>query len=194
MTFAIHTAISSPTVSIPEWLTEQILWNKLYADVGGQQTLSAISIKAIYVTGTIFQICESVAVLLSKRDFARQVSYIPALGIYISAVEILGRCIKGETSHRRSTLQLGLKWLCNPSYPEYSSTPKNAIVVATKAKVYTIEDIEALRNFSAHGQAVSQLYVLDYELIEELHTKLTNGLVEFWKQLAREPELCNNLV
>lgn len=193
MSFTKQIVPSESIVSTSEWLVKEALWKNLYSEVGGEKQLSALTIKAVYVTGTIFQICESVTVLLDNRDFARQVSFIPALGIYISAIEILGRCVKGETAHWHSTLQSGLKWICNPLYPSYTNVAKNTNVVITENRTYTIEDIEALRNFSAHGQAVSQLYVLDYQLIEKLHERLTEGLIQFWEQLTLSHALCDNL-
>jgi hypothetical protein len=74
--------LENPTVSITDWHIKAAQWQQLNNDMGVDSSLSALAIKALYVMGLIYNICESVSHLLSKKDFARQVAYIPAYGMY----------------------------------------------------------------------------------------------------------------
>lgn len=185
--------LANPSTPSPNWPAEAVLWTQLNNDIGGSSHYSPLTIKAIYVTGVIYQICESVSFLLSKPDFARQITYIPAVGLYASGIEILGRCVKGESSHWKSSLLHGLKWLKSPVASSYSLVPKTDILISTATKSYSLEEIESLRNYSAHGQATSQYYALDYQLLATMHPLLVNGLESYWQQIIAGEDLCNNL-
>ena len=62
--------------------------------------------------GVIHTLCESVGILLNSPN-VKGVSYIPALGIFASGIEILGRCLRGNSSTEGSTtdLRAGYQWL-----------------------------------------------------------------------------------
>ncbi len=193
MTTIKNIKLAQPNVASPTWIGEEPLWVQLNADVGGPKDYSALTIKAIYVTGIVYQICESVALLLRDLDFARQISYIPAIGLYASGIEILGRCVKGEGEHWRSSLRAGLKWLKNPLYPSFDTLQKTDTLLRTRTRNYSIDEIEFLRNYAAHGQATSQYYTIDYDILTELHPIMIKGLEEYWHQLTINEDLCDNL-
>jgi hypothetical protein len=109
------------------------------------------------------------------------------------AIELLGRSVEGEESTYKSNLRSGLKWLYNPLYPNCRSVDKNTIIITTLQKQYSINELEQLRNYAAHGQAVSAYYNIDYEIIANLHQLLKIALTSYWNEIKNNEELCNNL-
>jgi hypothetical protein len=69
-----------------------------------------LTIKAAYVIGIIYCICESVSILLSKPEKLK-FTYIPAYGEFASGVELLGRCLRGnhKTYGNSKDLEAGFK-------------------------------------------------------------------------------------
>jgi hypothetical protein len=175
---------------IAKWNQEAAQWKALNP---GNPDFNPLTVKAGYVIGIIYDICESVSCLLSDSGFARQTSYIPAYGIFASGVEILGRCVKGEPTSHRSTLRAGFKWLADPT--PSSTVSKNRKLVTTSQRAYTIEELEHLRNFAAHGQATSQFCNIDYELLSRLQPLLRDGVQHYWSKLKLpgSDELSTNL-
>jgi hypothetical protein len=167
---------------IEKWQQEARQWKELNP---GNVDFYALTIKAGYVIGIIYDICESVSCMLRDPRFARRTSYIPAYGILASGVEILGRCVKGETRSYRSTLKAGFKWLARPDSASYSTVSKCHKLITTSQRPcsYTIEELMFLRNYAAHGQATAQFCDLDFEIIRELHPVLRDGLQSYWSKL-----------
>jgi len=177
---------------IARWNEEAAQWKTLNP---GNPDFHPLTVKAGYVIGVIYDICESVSCLLKDSGFARRTSYIPAYGIFASGVEILGRCVKGEPKSYRSTLCAGFKWLADPTPSSYQTVSQNRTLVTTSQRAYTIEELVYLRNFAAHGQAAAQFCNIDYELLSRLHPLLTAGLEHYWTKLTMpgNDELSTNL-
>ena len=193
MNFSISLRRLSPIDSSPDWYNESNLWQKLNNDVGGDPSLPALTVKAIYLTGTIFNICESVSFLLKHEDFARQVSYIPGYGVYASAIELLGRAVCGSANPRKSCLKTGFQWLHQPSFTSYVNFGGETSIIRTDQGQYSINELASLRNYAAHGQAVSDCYNVDYEIIIKLHRLLKLSISSYWTELQSSEHLCNNL-
>jgi hypothetical protein len=166
---------------IRKWEQEAVQWKELNP---GNPGFHPLTIKAGYVVGVIYNICDSVSCLLRNPIFAQRTSYIPAYGIFASGVEILGRCVKGESTSYRSTLRTGFKWLANPDPVSCGTVTKSQVLITTSQRAYTIEELEHLRNYAAHGQATAQFCNIDYEILIELHPPLRDGLEHYWSKLT----------
>ena len=177
---------------VNNWLREAVEWRALNP---GNPDFYPLTIKAGYVIGVIYGICESVSCLLADAHFARQTGYIPAYGIYASGIEILGRCVKEESQGHASTLRPGFKWLASRDPTSYETISNKHTLVTTNQRAYTIEELVQLRNFAAHGQATAQFFHVDYELLSVLHPFLQGGLESFWSKLVMpgNDELSTNL-
>jgi hypothetical protein len=177
---------------IAKWHQEEAQWKALNP---GNPDFDPLTVKAGYVIGVIYEICDSVSCLLKDSGFARRTSYIPAYGIFASGVEILGRCVKGEPRSYRSTLRAGFQWLADPTLSSYRVVSKKRTLITTSQQAYTIEELEHLRNFAAHGQATAQFCNIDYELLSRLHPLLRDGLQHYWSKLKLpgNDELSTNL-
>lgn len=188
-----------PTDTAPNWKKEAAEWMDLNEAAGGNPDFYPLTIKAMYVIGIIHDICESVTYLLSHPR-AKTTAYIPAYGIFASGIEILGRCINGNSTTRGSTedLKTGLKWLVSSSY---ETVPDDHSLITTGNGVYTIEMLAALRHFAAHGQATSrmtsagtyQFGSIDYEILSKMPPRIADGLERYWNQLQKSDDLCNKL-
>jgi hypothetical protein len=114
MTAPINATPEDPDTSdwledeIRRWEQEAAQWEELNP---GNPDFYPLTVKAGYVIGVIYEICESVSCPLSNPVFARRTSYVPAYGILASAVEILGRCVTGESRSYRSTLRVHYRTL-----------------------------------------------------------------------------------
>jgi hypothetical protein len=191
--FDMNFKLADESINVADWQNASSSWKNLNEDMGVDASLTPLEIKALYLLGTMFNICESVSFLLNERDFARQVSYIPAYGIYASGIELLGRAVQGEESSYRSCLSYGLQWLCKPTLQDYINCGSNTLVIGTDQRQYSIEELKYMRNYAAHGQAVSTYYTIDYKIIFELHQLLKVGLSNYWKALQDSEDLCNRL-
>lgn len=169
-------------IEIDNWEQEAEQWKELNP---GNPDFYALTVKAGYVIGVIYDICQSVSCLLGEPEFARKTSYIPAYGILASGIEILGRCVKGESRCYRSTLKAGFKWLARPDSVSYSVVSKCHKLITTTQRPcsYTIEELMFLRNYAAHGQATAQFCEIDFEIIAKLHPLLRDGLQHYWSKL-----------
>jgi hypothetical protein len=163
------------------WEQEAVKWAKLNP---GNPGFYPLTVKAGYVIGVINGICESVSCLLKNGGFARQTSYYPAYGIFASGVEILGRCVKGDSTSYRSTLRAGFQWLAKPDAGSYDAVCANQELIRTSQRAYTIEELEHLRNYAAHGQATAQFWEMDCEILTKLHSLLRDGLEHYWSKLT----------
>lgn len=194
MAAPINVMLENPTVPVSAWQQQAQEWKDLNREVGGNPDFYPLTIKFGYVLGVIHDICESVACLVKNKEFARRTSYIPAYGLFASGVELLGRCAEGECNPKRSTLRAGLKWLACPRFPHHRQVPENKALISTSQRVYTIEELAQLRNFSAHGQATSPFQgIIDYQIISQLRPRLRDSLEVYWAQLTTTDDACNRL-
>jgi hypothetical protein len=189
----INVKLQKPTIAIPDWQEQAQNWTTLNAEVGGHPDFYPLTVKFAYLVGVIHDICECVARLLNDKDFAKRTSYIPAYALFASGIEILGRCVKGESKPQKSTLKAGFQWLADPRFPEYSQIGKSTVLISTTQRKYTVNELEQLRNFAAHGQATSTFYKVDYEILSQLRPLLRDGLEHYWARLQRNEDPCNNL-
>jgi hypothetical protein len=168
-----------------------------------------LTIKAGYVIGTIHDLCSAVTYLL--RDPAvRSQFYIPAYGIFAAGVDLLGRCLQGNATHRAGPrsdapdLLAGFKWLCNPVYPTYEQINPDTIVVETSRARYSVAILMSLQHFAAHGQATTKVDVyefrdIDDELLGRMPPLLARGLESYWQAIGVHAPaeisgpLCNQL-
>ena len=193
MTAPINVRLENPTITVPDWQVQDQEWRDLNKAVNGNPDFYPLTIKFGYVFGVIHDICDSVACLLADRQFAKRTSYIPAYGLLASGVELLGRCVDGESNPRRSTLRAGLRWLADPRFPHYEQAPENKVLIGTSQGDYTIEKLAHLRNFAAHGQATSAFQTIDYQILGQLRPLLRDGLEHYWARLIADDDPCNRL-
>src|SRR5437867_6993682 len=113
----VNAKISDPTVIVPDWATQAQEWRDLNANAGGDihgnPDCDPLTIKAAYIVGVVHGLCESVAWLLHVSHAIREVTYLPAYGIFASGIELMGRCINGNATPAGSTddLRMGFQWL-----------------------------------------------------------------------------------
>lgn len=199
--------LQKPTIEMKGWDEDAQRWLTINSDVNGHPDFYPLTIKAAYVIGVIHTICESVSILL-KDPQAKLITYLPAYGVFASGIELLGRCINGDSSTNGSTkdLESGFKWL-GASYFEsyknsYKTVPEGIVLIQTSKYMYTISNLVALRHFAAHGQATSKKIAktnyytfgyIDYEILAQFPPLLANGLESYWHELQSSDTLCNNL-
>lgn len=189
----INVKLRNPTITVANWSQQSDNWIALNESVGGNANFYPLTIKFGYLIGVIHDICESVVHLLTDKAFAKRTGYIPAYALFASGIEILGRCVKGEPKAHKSTLKVGLQWLADARFPEYAQVSKDTILIATTQRQYKIEELEQLRNFAAHGQATSEFYTIDFEILAQILPLLRDGLEHYWAKLCDDENVCNNL-
>lgn len=195
----VNVKLQNPTINIPSWSQEAQEWKKLNSEIGGNLGFFALTIKAAYVIGVIHDLCESISYLLTHPN-AKEITYIPAYGIFASSVELLGRCINGNstTYNNGRDLTTGFKWFVSSLHTSVSNTH---VLVKTSSDSYTIEMLTALRHFAAHGQATSkmtnsgtyQFGNIDHEILSQMPPLIANALERYWNQLQSDDSLCNKL-
>jgi hypothetical protein len=179
-----------------------------------------LEIKAFYVLGLIFEICESVDCLLkapapSRHDHpvADQVStsggrLLPAFGIFASGIELMGRCLTGsETVDLNENLRVGFHYLAKPSkLPLLKNIPVDRVVFIT-SRPYSVQDLIDLRNYAAHGQSTvgekdpsgkrlvpkGNLPGIERELFTQLPDKTAQAVAEYWTWLLNDADHCTRL-
>ena len=199
MSVPVNVKLQHPTVTVPNCVQGAAEWISLNAAVCGNPDFYFLTVKAAYVIGVIHDVCESVSHLLAHPN-ARVTTYIPAYGVFASGIELLGRCINGNSTTRGSSddLKTGLKWLVSSSY---NSVPDTHVFITTNSRAYTIGMLAALRHFAAHGQAASkvtqagtyQFGNIDYEILDMMPPILAGALERYWHQLQHDENLCNKL-
>ena len=199
MVAPVNVKLEVPTIALPDWDKEAAQWMALNTQVRGNADFYPLTVKAAYVIGVVHTLCESVSVLLSHPR-KREITYIPAYGVFASGVELLGRCVKGNDDTRGATADLttGFKWLVNP---EYHQVPDTHELITTSSRPHTIDMLAALRHFAAHGQATAQQTAsgsfkfgdIDYEILEKVLPALAGGLGAYWNRLRQHEDLCNKL-
>ena len=191
--------LKTPTVEINNWTRESRRWRALYRKAGGGSSLFPLTIKAGYVIGVIHDICESVSHLLGHPK-AQQTTYLPAFHVFASAVEILGRCIRGNSDLWGSVadLKTGFGWLAN-SDPH--GLNDDTVLIKTSSREYTIDMLTALGYYAADGGIKTKknsggthhFGEIDFEMLEKMPPLLAEGLQRYWNQLQRGKRLCNKL-
>lgn len=182
----------------PPWPLElRREWQLLNLEAGGNPNFYPLTVKFIYTLGIIHDICLSVSCLLSVHRIHWSATYLPAYSVFASAIDILGRCIRGNSTTRENTadIKAGLKWL--------AQLPPNADdryeLIHTSSRAYSIQDLTTLRHYTAHGQATtnsgdsSQFREFDGNILEQLSPLLVSGLQRYWELLATDEGACNKL-
>jgi hypothetical protein len=184
--------LDEPTENTEDWRKVAPLWHSLNATVQGNPAFSALTIKGAYAVGLIYGICQSVSCLLRVPDALREITYIPAYGVFASGIELLGRCVNGNSSNQGSTrdIKKGFKYLVTSS-PD--TLQDDYVLVRTSTGQYTIDELTSLRHFAAHGQATSQFVIFDRELLAAMPPLLADGLERWWNALQGDEDLCNRL-
>lgn len=192
MTAPVNVRLEYPTINILDWPEQAAQWIGLNREIGGNPDFFPLTTKAAYVLGIVHDICESVTCLLRYQN-GPQATYIPAYGVFASGVEVLGRCITGNSTTMNNVrdLRTGFRWLASSLHTE---VPDDHVLVATRSANYTVTMLAALRHFAAHGQATARgVNDVDYDLLNLLRPQLADGLERYWSELQRSEELCNNL-
>jgi len=188
----INVKIKDPTVNIVGWQIESEKWLNLNREIGGNPWFYPLTVKGAYVLGIIHAICQSVSHLLSHVN-VKNITYIPAFGIFSSGVELLGRCINGNPDLRGTVKDLrnGYKWLASS---EINNISDNFQLIETQIKNYSITQLASLRHFAAHGQATaSDVDFIDYEILGMMSSLLADGLDRYWEELKTNEKRCNAL-
>jgi hypothetical protein len=180
----------------PLWQREAQSWKELTAGVGGNTDLDALTIKALYVLGIIRANCQAVTALMDA-EILISAAFYPGYGVFASAVELLGRCIRGNNSDKGSSddLVAGLQWLKAPTIKGYKQVQIADTLIQT-SRNYSIEELTQLRHFSAHGQAVagSAVQSFDYQILGKMPALLGDGIEGYLRELRANVGLKNNLV
>lgn len=166
-------------------------WKKLNSEAGGNEEWPPIAIKAAYVFGLIYDLSESVDWLL-KHPKAWPITYMTGVVTFLSAVELLGRCLNGDDKihkPRNGNLSIGLKYL----FCIGDAFDSNKILMQTSHTEYSIGDIVNLRNYLAHGQATSKLVKVDIEFLDKFPPRLANAMERYWNELQQDVDLCDKL-
>jgi hypothetical protein len=202
----VNVKLEIPTENVPGWNDEAEQWLALNNEIGGNPKFYPLTIKAGYVLGVIHCLCDSVTILLNSPN-TKRVSYIPAYGVFASGIELLGRCLRGNSKTRGSgkDLSAGFKWLASCFFVDYEDVyervPTNIVLIQTGKYKYSINNLIALRHFAAHGQATSkevapgtfEFGFIDFEILEHMPHLIASGLEKFWKELMDSEDLCNKL-
>lgn len=188
-----------PTVTLKDWSKESRLWKALNRKAGGDSRLFPLTIKAGYVIGVIYDICESVSQLL-EHPTAQRTTYVPAYHVFSSAVEILGRCIRGNTDLWGSVadLKTGLRWLASS---DQVGLTDDTVLIKTSGREYTVDMLTALGHYAAHGGIKTKresggthhFGEIDPEILEKMPSLLAEGLERYWSELQSSELLCNKL-
>jgi hypothetical protein len=182
------------TACPPLWLAEAPHWFSLGRQVGANEAFTPLTMKALYVVGLILACCDSVSILLGPEHLISATFY-PAYGVFASAIELLGRCIRGNTTiHGNQDLAAGFQWLAAPGIIPAQVSDTDA-VLKTLNSTYSVKDLVALRHFSAHGQATKpdEIKQLDYLVLEEVPPMLGKAVGRYLEELRTEEMLVSSL-
>jgi hypothetical protein len=195
----VRVKVNKPTVTVPNWTKEATLWRKLYREAGGSSRLSALTVKAGYVIGAMHGICQCVSHLL-QHPKAQSLTYVPAFQAFGSAVELLGRCIRGNTDlwGNVADLQAGFKWLANS---DQVGLEDDTTVLKTRHREYTVDMLTALGHYAGTSPATAKRTTrgmhhagsIDLAILEKLPPLLAAGLDRYWQKLQDSERMCNRL-
>lgn len=177
-------------------------WIEIGKLVGANPQFTPLELKAFYVVGLIDDICQSVEWLLKAKD-AWPDKYLPAFGVFASAVDLLGRCLTGNTTaDSLGNLAVGFQYIASPtSKPPAKTVPladqDTTVVVRTDYASYTIGSLIALRHYTTHGQAIvgkgNSLPEVDRELLASFPTRIGDAMEAYWQGLKGEVEFCERM-
>jgi len=173
-------------------------WEQLKQLANAKDIFTPVEIKAYYIIGLVDDICQSVQCLV-KADKGWPEKYLPAFSLFASAVDLLGRCLTGNrTLNVNENLRVGFWYLFHPTPtpPSRSLKPANATaaLVTTPHLPYTVTDLVALRNYSAHGQAAqNNLPGVDNELLAQFPEPIGDAMETYWSALQSDVEYCTRL-
>ncbi|MCH8878009.1 MAG: hypothetical protein IIA89_14520 [Chloroflexi bacterium] len=186
----------SPTEPVDGWQDQSKRWVRLNEEVGGNPEFRPLTVKAFYVFGVQLGIFWSVSILL-EVDRLPSITYLPAYSLFASGIELLGRCLRGNAKTRGSSedLKAGFQWLAHPTFAEYGNVPETHKLVETINGPYTIAQLAALRNYTAHGQGAASLDPppLDFLMLQEMPPLISGAMESYWTQLQHDAVPCNAL-
>ena len=191
--------LKNPTVNVQNWTKESRLWRALYRNAGGHSRPFPLTIKAGYVIGVIYDICASVSQLLGHPN-AQHTTYLPAFRVFASAVEMLGRCIRGNSDLWGSVadLKTGFRWLADS---DQLGLTDDTVLVKTSSREYTIDTLTALGYYAADAAidtrkksgGTHHFGEIDPEILKQMPPLLVKGLQRYWDRLQTSKRLCNKL-
>ncbi len=182
--------IPGPSLPNKKWAKEEPLWSELNKKARGNSDFYPLTVKGAYVFGLIHDLCESVELLLGHQRW-REVTFLPAYGVAASAVELLGKCIDGNTTGGPGyDLQTGFRFLASA---EYMKVPNSFPLLKTPSDTHTISQLLSLRHFAAHGQGGANLRIVDLDILRFLLSPLKFALERYWNILQVDEGYCERL-
>lgn len=147
-------------------------------------TLEPIQAQALHVMGLLFLNFESAGHSLCFDCRLAANYYLQSYLLACTAIELLGRCKNGK-NHRdpQVNLKRGIDEV------GLSTVPTNGQLPDGTYHTYTTDDLVALRNLAAHGQAVATVQrkhrdvILHIELLDSFPQKLLSAFAEFYEDL-----------
>jgi len=192
----VNVYLDNPTESVEGWDAQSKRWARLNEEVAGNRGLHPLTVKAFYVFGVQLAIFLSVSYLLEAGKLP-SITYLPAYTLFASGIELLGRCLRGNsrTSASPEDLKAGFQWLALPGFEQFRSVRPTHVLVETINGPYAIAQLMALRNYSAHGQAAVSLHPppLDFLILQEMPLVISRAMESYWAQLQNAPAPCNAL-
>lgn len=173
-------------------------WIQLGQLAKANQSFSPLELKGAYVVGLVDDICRGVECLL-RAERAWPELYLPAFGLFASSVDLLGRCLTGNsTLDTNENLRVGLWYLFNGSVrPPPKSVPSQVasqVVLTSQGVSYSIDDLRVLRDYCAHGQAARKaLSGVDNALLENFPQRIGTAMETYWSALLSDTEYCLRL-
>jgi hypothetical protein len=207
-----------PTDPPPDWPRQAQQWINLNTTPAtirgytghGHPDFYPLTVKAGYVVGLIYDVCGAVTALLHDKRTRRE-HFLIAYGVFASAIDLLGRCIQGNSTYRANAngqpldVKMGFRWLKRLDM-NYINVNDNDILVSTPQGQYSIDMLVAMRHYAAHGQATTNKnsYVfneIDYDVLELMPLLLAEALEVYWNMLQARDHfttqdatiLCNHL-
>lgn len=174
------------------------IWVQLYSSHGGNLQYTAVEIKGFYAISLIHDTFCTVDFIMEAED-AWPNKYLPAYGLFSSGVDLLGRCLTGNTTiNMNENLRIGFHYLSNPILvPQIGlqQADMQTPLIITSHNEYTIEDLVALRHYTLHGQAtVDGPFVgVDNELLAQFPSLIVRAMEVFYSSLQQEVEMCQRM-
>ena len=136
----VNVKLERPTTCVVDWEAQARVWRDLNESVNGNPDFYPLTVKAAYILGIIYALCKSVDCLFAPGRLEH--TYLPAYGIFASGVELLGRCINGNTRATGSVrdLKTGFMWL---KTPDFSNVEESEVLITTGTRAYDIETLVA---------------------------------------------------
>ncbi len=192
----VNVFLKKPSIEISNWDIQASQWTQLSRDLGGNPDFYPLTIKAFYVFGIMRGACQSVSILLDD-PFSIPSTYYPAYAVFSSFVDLLGRCLRGNSKNVGTIkdLRAGFQWLVAPVLDQYENICDEHILIRTRIAPYTISNMMMLRHFAAHGQSNSkrELPPADFFILEQVLPKIPPAIESYWTLLQTSEHLCNQL-